>query len=78
MLEGEFKGHLGYPKYEQSTTTNTPTDLPKRKLKQVLANLRWQFLEIEILVSILLLVPKRKSMVDGIEYVINALRQRYE
>ena len=73
MLEGELDGHLGYPKHEQSTTTNARNGFTKKKVKT-------SFGESEITVPRdrdasfnPMLVPKRKSMVDGIENVIISL-----
>lgn len=73
MLEGELDGHLGYSKHGQSNTTNTRNGFTKKRL-------RTSFGESEIQVPrdreasfSPMLVPKRKSMVDGIENVIVSL-----
>jgi len=73
MLEGELDGHLGYLKHKQGTTTNARNGFTKKKVKT-------SFGESEIAVPRdrdasfnPMLVPKRKSMVDGIENVIISL-----
>ena len=73
MLEGELDGHLGYLKHKQGTTTNARNGFTKKKVKT-------SFGESEIVVPRdrdasfnPMLVPKRKSMVDGIENVIISL-----
>ncbi len=73
MLEGELDGHLGYLKHKQGSTTNARNGFTKKKVKT-------SFGESEIAVPRdrdasfnPMLVPKRKSMVDGIENVIISL-----
>ena len=73
MLEGELDGHLGYSKHEQSTTSNVRNGFTQKKV-------RTSFGESQIAVPRdrdatfnPMLVPKRKSMVDGIENVIVSL-----
>lgn len=73
MLEGELDSHLGYSKHEQTNTSNTRNGFTKKKV-------RTSFGESEIQVPRdrdssfnPMLVPKRKSMVDGIENVIISL-----
>ena len=73
MLEGELDGHLGYPKHEQTSVNNARNGFTKKKV-------RTSFGESEIRVPRdreasfnPMLVPKRTSMVDGIENVIVSL-----
>lgn len=73
MLEGELDGHLGYSKHEQTINNNARNGFTKKKVKT-------SFGESEIAVPRdreasfnPILVPKRKSMVDGIENVIVSL-----
>jgi len=73
MLEGELDGHLGYSKHEKTNSSNTRNGISKKKV-------RTSFGESEIQVPRdreasfnPMLVPKRKSMIDGIENVIVSL-----
>lgn len=73
MLEGELDGHLGYSKHEQTSASNARNGFTKKKV-------RTSFGESEIQVPRdressfnPMLVPKRTSMVDGIENVIVSL-----
>ena len=73
MLEGELDSHLGYSKHEQTNTSNARNGFSKKKV-------RTSFGESEIQVPRdrdasfnPMLIPKRKSMVDGIENVIVSL-----
>jgi len=73
MLEGELDGHLGYPKHEKAIGNNARNGFTQKKV-------RTSFGESEIQVPRdrqssfnPMLVPKRKSMVDGIENVIVSL-----
>lgn len=73
MLEGELDGHLGYGKNEQSDTSNARNGYGKKKI-------RTSYGESEIKVPRdrdasfnPMLVPKRESMVEGIEEVIVSL-----
>lgn len=73
MLEGELDGHLGYDKHEQSANTNARNGYGKKKIKT-------SYGESEIRVPRdrdasfnPMIVPKRESMVEGIEEVIVSL-----
>jgi len=73
MLEGELDGHLGYEKNEQSKGKNARNGYGKKKI-------RTQYGESEIQVPRdrdasfnPMIVPKRESMVEGIEEVIVSL-----
>jgi putative transposase len=73
MLEGELDGHLGYEKNEQSDSKNARNGYGKKKIKT-------SYGESEIRVPRdrdasfnPMLVPKRESMVEGIEEVVVSL-----
>lgn len=73
MLEGELDGHLGYGKNEQADTSNARNGYGKKKIKT-------SYGESEIRVPRdrdasfnPMIVPKRESMVEGIEEVIVSL-----
>jgi putative transposase len=73
MLEGELDGHLGYDKNEQSDNPNARNGYGKKKI-------RTSYGESEIRVPRdrdgsfnPMIVPKRESMVEGIEEVIISL-----
>jgi transposase-like protein len=73
MLEGELDGHLGYDKHEQSDSSNARNGYGKKRIKT-------NYGESEIRVPRdrdasfnPMLVPKRESMVEGIEEVIVSL-----
>ena len=73
ILEGELDAHLGYEKHQKSASSNARNGTSKKKIKTSLG-------ESEITVPRdrdasynPMLVPKRKSMVDGVENVIITL-----
>src|SRR6187402_206179 len=73
MLEGELDGHLGYDKNEQTNSDNARNGYGKKKIKT-------QYGESEIKVPRdrdssfnPMIVPKRESMVEGLEEVIVSL-----
>jgi putative transposase len=73
MLEGELDSHLGYEKNEQNDNTNARNGYGKKKIKT-------SYGESEIKVPLdrdssfnPMIVPKRESMVEGIEEVIVSL-----
>lgn len=73
MLEGELEGHLGYGKNEQTDNENARNGYGKKKIKT-------QYGESEIKVPRdrdasfnPMIVPKRESMVEGLEEVIVSL-----
>lgn len=73
MLEGELDGHLGYGKHEQTDGSNARNGYSKKKVKS-------SYGESEIRVPRdreasfnPMIIPKRESMVEGIEEVIISL-----
>lgn len=73
MLEGELDGHLGYDKHEQTGVDNARNGYGKKKVKT-------NYGEAEIRVPRdrdasfnPIIVPKRESMVEGLEEVIISL-----
>ena len=73
MLEGEFNDHLGYDKHQKSPATNVRNGTTKKTI-------RTSFGESQIRVPRdrdssfnPMIVPKRQSMVDGLENVILSL-----
>src|ERR1700749_2714806 len=73
MLEGELDGHLGYDKHEQTRVDNARNGYGKKKVKT-------SYGEAEIRVPRdrdasfnPIIVPKRESMVEGLEEVIISL-----
>ncbi len=73
ILEGELDGHLGYDRHEQTSQSNARNGYGKKKI-------RTSFGESEIRVPRdrdasfnPIIVPKRESMVEGIEEVIVSL-----
>jgi putative transposase len=73
MLEGELDGHLGYDRHEQTQVSNARNGYGKKKIKT-------SYGESEIRVPRdrdasfnPMIVPKRESMVEGIEEVIVSL-----
>src|SRR6218665_2294922 len=73
MLEGELDDHLGYDKHEQTSSSNARNGYGKKKIKT-------SYGESEIRVPrdrdasfTPIIVPKRESMVEGIEEVIVSL-----
>lgn len=73
MLEGELDGHLGYDRHEQTSINNARNGYGKKQIKT-------SFGELEIRVPRdreasfnPIIVPKRESMVEGIEEVIVSL-----
>lgn len=73
ILEGELDGHLDYQKHQKSDNSNTRNGFATKKIKT-------SYGESQILVPRdreasfnPMLIPKRKSMVDGIENIIVSL-----
>jgi len=73
ILEGELDGHLDYGKHQKSTNSNTRNGYSQKKIQT-------SYGESEISVPRdreasfnPMLIPKRKSMVDGIENIIVSL-----
>jgi transposase-like protein len=73
LLEGELDGHLGYERHDRSQTANSRNGHTSKTIKTT---------EGSMLISVPrdrdasfnpLLVPKRKSMVEGIESVVVSL-----
>lgn len=73
MLEGEMESHLGYPKHGQSEQENARNGYIKKKVKTSFGESEIQVPRDRSSTFNPMLVPKRKSMVDGIENVIVSL-----
>lgn len=73
MLEGELDGHLGYSKHEQSNTSNTRNGFTQKKVRTSFGESQIEVPRDRDATFNPMLVPKRKSMVDGIENVIVSL-----
>ncbi|MCF6308829.1 MAG: IS256 family transposase [Flavobacteriaceae bacterium] len=73
MLEGELDGHLGYSKHEQSATSNARNGVTQKKVRTSFGESTIEVPRDRDATFNPMLVPKRKSMVDGIENVIVSL-----
>lgn len=73
MLEGELDGHLGYSKHEQSNTSNMRNGFTQKKVRTSFGESQIEVPRDRDSTFNPMLVPKRKSMVDGIENVIISL-----
>lgn len=73
MLEGELDGHLGYDKHEQSTSVNTRNGYGKKKIKTSYGESQIRVPRDRDASFNPMIVPKRESMVEGIEEVIVSL-----
>ncbi|WP_438710078.1 IS256 family transposase [Aquimarina muelleri] len=73
MLEGELDGHLGYGKHEKSTTSNSRNGYSQKKVRTSLGESQIEVPRDRETSFNPMLVPKRGSMVDGIENVIISL-----
>ena len=73
MLEGELDDHLGYDKNEKSTTSNSRNGYSQKKVRTSLGESQIQVPRDRDASFNPMLVPKRGSMVDGIENVIVSL-----
>lgn len=73
MLEGELDGHLGYDKHDHSTNSNTRNGYSKKQIKTSYGSSEINVPRDRHSSFSPQLVPKRKSMVEGIENVIISL-----
>lgn len=73
MLEGELDEHLGYTKHEQTTNSNARNGFSSKKVRTSFGESEIQIPRDRESSFNPMLVPKRKSMVDGIENVIVSL-----
>jgi len=73
MLEGELDDHLGYDKHEKSTTSNSRNGYSQKKVRTSLGESEIQVPRDREASFNPMLVPKRGSIVDGIENVIVSL-----
>jgi transposase-like protein len=73
MLEGELDSHLGYDKHQKSDNTNARNGFTEKKLRTSLGESKIQVPRDRDSSFNPMIVPKRGSMVDGIENVIVSL-----
>jgi len=73
MLEGELDGHLGYSKHEKANTRNARNGFSQKKVRTSFGESQIEVPRDRDATFNPMLVPKRKSMVDGIENVIVSL-----
>lgn len=73
MLEGELDGHLGYEKNEQSDSKNARNGYGKKKIRTSYGESEIQVPRDRDASFNPMIVPKRESMVEGIEEVIVSL-----
>ena len=73
MLEGELDGHLGYDKNEQARTDNARNGYGKKKVKTTYGETEIRVPRDRDASFNPIIVPKRESMVEGLEEVIVSL-----
>lgn len=73
MLEGELDSHLGYDKHQKSDNPNARNGFTEKKLRTSLGESKIQVPRDRDASFNPMIVPKRGSMVDGIENVIVSL-----
>lgn len=73
MLEGEFNHHLGYDKHQKSLNNNVRNGTTKKTIKTSFGESQIQVPRDRDSSFNPMIVPKRKSMVDGLENVIVSL-----
>ena len=73
LLEGELDAHLGYEKHERSDSSNGRNGHSKKKIKSRQGEFEIQVPRDREATFTPALVPKRKSMVEGIEQVVISL-----
>lgn len=73
MLEGELDAHLGYDKHDKSTTANARNGYSSKKVKTSFGESQIQVPRDRDASFNPMLIPKRQSMVDGLENVIVSL-----
>lgn len=73
MLEGELDAHLGYEKNQESANTNSRNGYSQKNIRTSYGESRIQVPRDRDASFNPMLIPKRESMVDGIENVIVSL-----
>lgn len=73
ILEGELDGHLDYEKYQKSENSNTRNGYATKRIKTSYGESQIQVPRDREASFNPMLIPKRKSMVDGIENIIVSL-----
>ena len=73
MLEGEMYGHLGYEKHERSGQGNSRNGHTSKKVRGDQGNLKIQVPRDRDCTFNPIIVPKRKTMIDGVENEIVSL-----
>ncbi len=73
ILNGELDAHLGYDKHEQSATANSRNGYSSKKVKTSFGESEIQVPRDREASFNPMIVPKRQSMVDGLENVIVSL-----
>ena len=73
ILEGELDGHLDYEKHQKSDNSNTRNGYATKKIKTSYGESQIQVPRDREASFNPMLIPKRKSMVDGIENIIVSL-----
>lgn len=73
MLEGELDAHLGYDKHEKSVAANARNGYSSKKVKTSFGESQIQVPRDRDASFNPILIPKRQSMVDGLENVIVSL-----
>jgi len=73
ILEGELDGHLGYDKHQKVVKENSRNGYTEKKIRTSFGESKIQVPRDRKASFEPVLVPKRKSMVDGIENVIVSL-----
>lgn len=73
MLEGELDAHLGYDKHAQATSTNSRNGFSSKRIKTSFGETEIQVPRDRDASFNPMIIPKRQSMVDGLENVIVSL-----
>ena len=73
MLEGELDAHLGYDKHDKTTAANARNGYSSKKVKTSFGESQIQVPRDRDASFNPMLIPKRQSMVDGLENVIVSL-----
>ena len=73
MLEGELDAHLGYEKHEKSTAANARNGFSNKRIKTSFGESEIQVPRDRDASFNPMIIPKRQSMVDGLENVIVSL-----
>ncbi|MEN9600165.1 MAG: hypothetical protein RL596_2486 [Bacteroidota bacterium] len=73
LLEGELDAHLGYDKHEKSATTNARNGYGTKRIKTSFGESEIQVPRDRDATFNPMIIPKRQSMVDGLENVIVSL-----